>query len=148
MWTPFASYSNLEAKPFISVCECYKKPTIMHIFRESSSNGLSPCPYLCKKWAPEAISVVNWDLVYIWLSYPTTGNFTLLSGGTPCLSQRNYFVLKSHLIHTADHPCLDKPSVAIPMAIKCYEQVMMIKHVSIMSYECSYIEYKVMLLQY
>ena len=40
MWTPVASYSNLEAKPFISVCECYKKPTIMHIFRESSSNGL------------------------------------------------------------------------------------------------------------
>ena len=34
------SHSNLEAKPFISVCECYKMPTIMHMFRESSSNGL------------------------------------------------------------------------------------------------------------
>ena len=32
---PFVSYNNLEAKPFISVYECYKKPTIMHIFRES-----------------------------------------------------------------------------------------------------------------
>ena len=39
MWTPFVSYRNLEAKPYISVCECYKKPTIMHIFRESSSNS-------------------------------------------------------------------------------------------------------------
>ena len=146
MWTPFASYSNLEAKLFILVCECYKKPTIMHIFRESSSNG--PWPFLCKKMGTGIYQCceMRFGLYLAQLSYDRQLYFNNWRDSLSVTMKLFCFKIPSD---TYSRPPMSRLAFSgnpdgNEMLWTSYDDQTRVN----MSYECSYIESKVMLLQY